>query len=159
MNALHPLLVAENHPALHEVASSISFETDDIQGLADLLTRTLEDTQAAGIALPQIGYPLRGFILSKVLFALGGHRLCLNPSFQPAKGAVQAVDTEGCLSLPGKTYEVRRHTIIKATYTQLSGKTVTHTLAGFAARAFQHELDHLNGLLISTTGTPHLRAA
>ncbi|TXL16398.1 hypothetical protein BMR04_10090 [Methylococcaceae bacterium HT3] len=72
--------------------------------------------------------------------------LMINPSFEPLS-ETQEKDWEGCLSIPGIRAKVPRYTQIKVSYTDTLGKLVEQTLDGFVARVFQHEYDHLDGLV------------
>jgi peptide deformylase len=62
-------------------------------------------------------------------------------------GKDKAIGEEGCLSIPDLRNEVRRAAEVKVTYQTLDGQTVTMEADGLLARAFQHEIDHLNGIL------------
>lgn len=78
----------------------------------------------------------------------------LNPQLDPGKDKIS--DEEGCLSFPDLRAQIRRSKTIKVSYQTLEGKTVTLETDGLLARAFQHEIDHLNGVLfidrVSATG-------
>lgn len=72
--------------------------------------------------------------------------LMINPSFESLDD-VREKDWEGCLSIPGIRAKVPRYSHIKVTYINASGGAVTQVLEGFVARVFQHEYDHLDGLV------------
>ena len=108
-----------------------------IQSLMD--TAHFHKDNCAGLASNQIGSDLRVFVVrvGKKFIAF------MNPKFNPAGPKVQGV--EGCLSFPGKSTKVMRYNIITAVPYR---KKKPITLSGISARAFQHELDHLNGIII-----------
>lgn len=99
---------------------------------------------ALGLAMPQIGISKRAF----VAFFKGEVRICINPRIWDAKGTIKG--TEGCLSLPGESGIVARHKKITALYTDENGNRKSMELKDLDAAVFQHELDHLNGILISS---------
>lgn len=99
---------------------------------------------AAGLALPQVGILLRGFVAK-----IGGKiQECLNPVILETIGK-PSLKTEGCLSIPRARYYVSRYSKIKVAFKDLSGKTNVKYLTGFDASVFQHEYDHLDGKLIN----------
>lgn len=99
---------------------------------------------AAGLAAPQIG-------ISKTVFIFSWDRslkrleAAINPIFHP-QGAEKKSGWEGCFSVPLALAYVPRYQTILATYTNSDNERVTYKLQGFAARVFQHECDHLEGI-------------
>jgi peptide deformylase len=114
------------------------------KGLETALKRA---DNAAGLALPQLGIPLRGFIISAKYAHPARKRFVFNPIIHRAYSP-WVEDEEGCLSLPGKKFKVRRHVTIDVSYLNEHGARIEETLTGFPARVFQHEYDHLDGILI-----------
>ena len=110
---------------------------DDLKHCAKSFAK-YHPTGCAGLAANQIGYTARVFIIK----TKKGFRAFVNPTFTPAGPLVS--DLEGCLSVPNKQASKKRHTKVYAKSN--GGKRVL--LIGFEARAFQHELDHLNGITI-----------
>jgi len=97
-----------------------------------------------GLAAPQVGIPKR-------LFVLGGNiktRYCFNPEIVDYRDKKTGTDSEGCLSYPGLQVPVKRYNKIKVAYQDATGTRHVRTLRALEARAFQHELDHLNGIVI-----------
>jgi peptide deformylase len=98
-----------------------------------------------GLAAPQIGVPLRLFIIS-----LTGTRenikVYINPTVTP-NGDLDSLE-EGCLSVPGIYTKIRRYKKCKVTATDLDGNEFTEEADGLYARALQHENDHINGVTI-----------
>jgi peptide deformylase len=108
----------------------------------------LEREKGVGLAAPQVGVDLKIAVM-----AVGPRRWVLgNPRILRHKGPKIAIP-EGCLSLPGVSYLVPRWMEIRGAYVDLRGVIRVETFKGLAAQAFQHELDHLNGVLIDKIGT------
>ena len=118
---------------------------DNICQLVEKMTDVMLKNKGVGLAAPQIGVPLRLFIIS-----LGGTReavkVYVNPTVTPT-GELDLVD-EGCLSVPGIFTKIRRYKKCKVTATNLDGNEFTEQAEGLFARALQHESDHINGVTI-----------
>lgn len=138
------LIVEKDAPALHKKAEPINFDDPADVALAmkvaGEMVKAFADSDAVGLAAPQLGYSLRIIIV--------GQFLMINPLWGIAKGNRQR-SIEGCLSIPGKMYTVERFPWVSVTYQDQYGKTRFAKFDGLAARVVQHELDHLNGVLIS----------
>jgi peptide deformylase len=144
-----PKTVQLGHPALTQVASPVEVDKVTLNHLADGLDAAYRRlTRAAGLALPQLGIPLRGFVMSGRYFTPNRFRYCFNPEILSFQNPVQ-VDDEGCFSLPGQQFKVSRYLRINVRYIDRNGKTVEEFLWPEPARVFQHELDHLDGILIN----------
>ena len=105
-----------------------------------------EHKDGVGLAASQIGYNKRIFVIN----FNGDYRTFVNPIITQVKGLT--LSKEGCLSLPGKQYLRPRHNDIQVIYQTPLGKTESKKLVGLAAEVFQHEIDHLDGLLLSDVG-------
>ena len=137
------------HPALKGRAESIS-PGPDAERLARDLVETMRSSPACvGLAAPQIGEPLRVFCLDvtghRRATASNGLVVMLDPIVESADG--REVVREGCMSLPDLTANVARATSIVVAGLSPEGASIRFAAAGFEARAFQHEIDHLDGLL------------
>ncbi|MEK6223951.1 MAG: peptide deformylase [Thermodesulfobacteriales bacterium] len=141
------------HPILRQRASEVENLRDkDVQNFIDDLIETCIDSNGVGIAAPQVYKSERIFIISSRPNArypnapeLGPIAL-INPaiiSFSEEKEK----DWEGCLSIPGIRGLVPRHKTIKVKYQTRDGVLVENEFSDFIARIFQHELDHLNGIV------------
>ncbi len=145
ITVLHP-----NSDVLLSKTEAISpNEFSSIQEIARDLYEALKPYfPAAGLAAPQIG-----IVKSVFLFSYDrdpAHlEAVVNPTFTPI-GDEMTVGWEGCLSVINACYKIAkvpRHTVIKAIYYSADGKKVEKTLDGFASKVFQHECDHLQGVL------------
>ena len=109
--------------------------------LLDDMTATMRDAPGVGLAAPQVGVALQACVVE-----VGGNLYeLMNPRIVKAAGDER--DLEGCLSLPGYyAYVTRREKVWVVAQNRL-GKKIKVSGTGFLARAFQHELDHLDGKL------------
>ncbi len=108
---------------------------------------TLERSRGVGLAAPQVGVPLRLIVLS--IPQEDGTRwkaVVVNPEIVRRSGAVRS--EEGCLSVPGVWEEISRAEAVELKGLDLDGKEIRVKGEGILARAVQHELDHLDGILI-----------
>ncbi|TMD21768.1 MAG: peptide deformylase [Chloroflexi bacterium] len=131
-----------DQPVLREKAKKVSRVDTSIQRLIDDLAETMLAAPGAGLAAPQIGVPLRVCVVKgdeNQIWAL------VNPEIVKHDGV--QVGFEGCLSYPGWVGEVARYETVVVKGRNRRGKEVRIKSSGFTARAFQHELDHLDGIL------------
>ena len=143
-------------PILRRPAKPVPGVTEDLRTVAREMFRIMYETRGVGLAGPQAGYGHRIFVLN-VTGQPEGEQVFLNPEIVSKSGEI--VDEEGCLSFPGIVAHVARadHATIRGT--TLDGKEVTLAGEGLLAKAFQHEMDHLDGILIIDRMTPADRLA
>ena len=139
--AVRPILTFD-HPVLREKAKKVARVDMSIQRLIDDLAETMLDAPGAGLAANQIGVPLRVCVVKGDDNQIWG---LVNPEIVKSDGV--QVGYEGCLSYPGWVGEVARHEMVVVKGRNRRGKEVRIKSTGFTARAFQHELDHLDGVL------------
>jgi len=129
----HPLLTRRAEPA-----------TDPDAVIADLLDTMRAFGHCVGIAAPQIGESVRVCVVDvtghRKATSSNGELILVNPVITASSGS--EVGREGCLSIPELTADVRR-----ATHVTVEAEGVRVDAEGFEARALQHEIDHLDGLL------------
>ena len=107
----------------------------------------MKANHGVGLAAPQIGHFVRLAVIE-----WGGQRLVLvNPTILYYFGKKES-DLEGCLSLPGKLYKVKRFTSIRYQARDQDFNEAINASTGYLARIIQHEVDHLNGVLINQHG-------
>ena len=131
---------------LSEPARPVDAITPEIDKLIDDMIETMYAAPGIGLAAPQVGIPLRIFVLDlSVGRDPAALHVMINPEFVERDG--MQLEEEGCLSLPGFTATVARpkRVVVKALNRQGDGQTLEGT--GLMARALQHEVDHLNGCL------------
>lgn len=141
--AVLPIVTGADTPVLRAKTAVIPNVTKNVLKLAKDMEDTVKAADGLGIAAPQVGQSLRICIAK-----LGGKFVTLvNPQIT-WKSAETSVAEEGCLSLPGLWRDVTRPVGIVVTFTDLKGKGQERKLEGIDARVVQHEVDHLEGVLI-----------
>ena len=130
--------------ALHDPARRVDAFTSDIDHLIDDMIETMYAAPGIGLAAPQVGVSLRIFVVDVTTGRdPSGLIVMVNPEFVERDG--MQLEEEGCLSVPGFNATVVRpmHAIVKGQ--DRSGEPHQHEGTGLVARAFQHEMDHLDG--------------
>src|SRR5438477_9771178 len=131
---------------LHQQAEPVGELTGDVQQLIDDMVETMYAAPGIGLAAPQIGIPLRMFVID---LSLGrdpsGLIVMVNPEFVDRDG--MQLEEEGCLSVPGFNATVVRPMRALVRGLDRSGSLDQREGTGLLARAFQHEMDHLDGTL------------
>ncbi|HZU12714.1 MAG TPA: peptide deformylase [Chloroflexota bacterium] len=136
-------IVTLGHPTLRVKAKKIHRVDESIKALVQDLIDTLEATpNGAGLAAPQIGVPLRAI----VTLADGTRRVVINPEIVE-ESEEEVEGEEGCLSIPGWYGPVWRKQKVTVRGLGPSGKPLKVKTEDFEARVFQHEIDHLDGVL------------
>lgn len=136
------LIIKYPDPVLTTPTQPFDFKAPpgDPQELAVAMMQVMNEHNAVGLAANQLGVPFSVFVLR-------GHPhnfVCFNPKivfYSPEEEA----ENEGCLSFPGVNVKIKRSKEIRVRFQTPSGETVTQTFTGLTARAFQHEMDHLDG--------------
>lgn len=128
-------------PVLRRKAQNITKITKKIKSLAKDMVDTMYHANGVGLAAPQVGISERMVVID----VGNGPIVLINPEIVNAEGENR--DVEGCLSLPGRNEYITRADRVSVTAFDLNGKKITLTGEGLLARAFQHEIDHLNGIL------------
>lgn len=135
-------IVKIGDPILETRAQEVPRITKKITKLVEDMIETMYEANGAGLAAPQVGVNKRIIVVD-----LGEGPVCLiNPVVQSAQG--EEIDVEGCLSIPERWVYVKRAAEIEVTGLNEKGKPVRVKAEGFLARALQHEIDHLEGILI-----------
>jgi len=139
------IIVKDPDPVLREKAKPVTKFNANLHKLLDDMAETMYDANGVGLAAPQIG------ILKRVIVIDTGdeHGLIemVNPEIIEKSG--EQFGPEGCLSIPGINGEVRRAMRVKVRGQDRHGVEYTIEGEGLLARAFQHEVDHLNGILFT----------
>jgi peptide deformylase len=110
--------------------------------IAPIMFALMKENSGCGLAAPQVGLPYSMFVL------LTQSLVVINPKIISVGDRLWEM-SEGCLSIPGKKFNIVRPQKVKAKWTNLEGATVTATYEGWTGRAFLHEYDHLQGILIN----------
>ena len=142
------------HPILRKRCEPVTEITDEIRKLAQDMIETMDKNDGIGLAAPQVGHSIRMFVLRNYVFTEDGQwtvsepKVYINPKLS-SPGEEKAIDTEGCLSLPGLRLQVERPDKITVEAMALDGTIFVEELEGYNARVRMHENDHINGVLFS----------
>ena len=142
---IRPILRYGERP-LHETAADVTTFDDTLQRLIDDMIETMYAAPGIGLAATQIGVPLRVFVVDVSVGRNAADLIVMvNPAFVARDGT--QLEEEGCLSAPGFNATVLRpkHVVVKGLTRQGEEQTVEGT--DLLARAFQHEMDHLDGVV------------
>lgn len=126
---------------LRKISRNVDKIDDRIKTLVKDMAETMYEAEGVGLAAPQVG------ILKRVVVIDVGEGLIelINPEIIEATG--EQIAAEGCLSIPGKYAEVKRPAKVKVRALNTKGQTVEYEGEELLARAFCHEIDHLEGIL------------
>jgi peptide deformylase len=105
----------------------------------------MKKEDGVAIAAPQLGIHKRFFVADRGVLP---HAAIINPTWKPAENSFLNPVQEGCLSFPGILLTVDRWDTIEVEYQDLDGQSHEALLSGFSAQVFQHETDHLDGILM-----------
>lgn len=154
-------IVAYGDPVLRKKGIEIDENYPDLKQLIDNMWETMENANGVGLAAPQIGKAIRLFVVDATPFAddeestpeekemLASFRqVFINPKIISEEGDEWAFE-EGCLSIPDVREDVFRNETVHITYQDQEFKEHKATLTGLAARVFQHEYDHIQGILFT----------
>lgn len=134
------------HPTLRKRAEAVDVFDEALSQLATNMIETMQVHNGIGLAGNQVNVLKRIFVID---LSLVDETLSPRAYVNPVVLSSQGLDSmeEGCLSIPGVNADVDRATTLEVEYQTLQGELVRETLEGLPARVFQHELDHLNGVL------------
>jgi peptide deformylase len=143
-------------PALRLVANEVEDYDDDLRRLVERMTVLMHEAQGVGLAATQVGVLRRLFVFEP---GDDGPKVIINPVVVERSDEV-ATDDEGCLSLQGVRVPVERSTRLVLEGKDENGEAVRYELEEYGARVVQHELDHLDGvLIIDRTDDEHRKEA
>ena len=131
-------------PVLKQKAAEITNVDGSLARLAEDMIVTMREAPGIGLAAPQVGVQRRLFVYE--LQDETGPHVIVNPTISESRG--EWVYEEGCLSVPGLAWEIVRPKEVHLTGFDLDGNEVSIEADELAARLFQHELDHLDGVLL-----------
>lgn len=132
-------------PILNKKAGEIKEITPEIKKLAEDMIETLlkAEPEGVGLAAPQVGVSKRMFVAQTEK----GLAVFINPKIIKKSKMAQTLE-EGCLSLPGIYLKIKRAKLLELEALDINGKKINIKAEGFFARILQHEIDHLDGVLI-----------
>ena len=131
-------------PVLRQRAPEVAEIDGKLKILADDMIQTMYDAPGVGLAAPQVGVQKRMFVYD--LHDDRGPRTIVNPVVSEARG--EWTFDEGCLSVPGLSWAIVRPKEIHLTGRDLEGNEISIEADEYEARVYQHEVDHLDGVLL-----------
>jgi peptide deformylase len=145
-------------PVLFERAKAVEKITDGVRAVALRMVELMRKHEGIGLAAPQVGLSWRMFVVDilptegrvangDLPAATDGVQFYINPKLSNPEGAPEPWE-EGCLSLPDIRGDVLRPPVITISALDLEGRQFTKRAGGLLARCWQHEMDHLDGVLI-----------
>jgi len=154
-------IVAYGDPVLRKVGKKIDKEYPNLEALIENMTETMHNAKGVGLAAPQVGKSVRLFIIDaspfeeneeldedERTFLKDFKGVFINPQIINEDGGEWAFN-EGCLSIPNINEDIFREERIDIEYLDENFKVHKKTLDGLAARIFQHEYDHIEGVLFT----------
>jgi len=148
------ILTVDNEQQLKVLRSKsrkVQKVTPKLVALAELMLETMREANGVGLAAPQVGVTQRFFVVElpedEENDQPRDNYILFNPEI--VKGRGEQVGYEGCLSIPGYIGEVARQEHITVKGLNEKGRRVRHKVQGYLARVFQHEIDHLDGILFT----------
>ncbi|MCD6405482.1 MAG: peptide deformylase [Planctomycetes bacterium] len=147
-------IIAYPDPFLRLSAEKIEEIDDRLRSQGAEMARMMYANRGVGLAGPQVGIGRRIIVVNPT-GEKKDEKILINPTIAQHRGDMEGL--EGCLSVPGVGGEVHRNSYITVLALDLDGTEVELLAADFAARVFQHEIDHLNGMLFIDRMTPEAR--
>ena len=154
-------IVAYGDPVLRKVAKDIDKDYPELDNLIADMKETMKNAQGVGLAAPQIGKDIRLFVIDAAPFSESEEleeeerdflktfqKVFINARILEEEGE-QWPFTEGCLSIPNINEDVSRMDTIHISYLDENFEEQKEELSGLAARIFQHEYDHIEGILFT----------
>jgi peptide deformylase len=139
-------IVVYGDPVLREVSEPVDEINQEIKNLVSDLKDTVRKAKGLGLSAVQIGVLKRVFVVDLTVVDVNETlRVYINPEIVNASGEVEY--EEGCLSFPGIYQHISRPAKVTVRAIDLEGNRFENTVEGLAARAIQHEYDHLEGKL------------
>ncbi len=143
------IIVKDPDPVLRERAKEVTKFNSNLKKLLKDMADTMYDAEGVGLAAPQIGISKRVIVVD----VRDDHGLVemVNPVIVEKSG--EQIGPEGCLSIPNLNGEVKRAERVVVEGKNAEGEPIRVEAEGYFARAFQHEVDHLNGVLFTDIAT------
>jgi peptide deformylase len=148
-------------PVLHRKARAVTTFDKDFQTLVDDMIETMRDAPGVGLAAPQVGISDRLLVVEYYVNEEAEDAedqakkrvwVLVNPEIVKASEE-KVMGVEGCLSIPNLVGEVERHETVQIKGLNRHGQAMRIKASGWLARIFQHEIDHLNGIVFTDLAT------
>jgi peptide deformylase len=128
-------------PVLKQRSKDVENIDGNFARTVDAMYETMYDAEGGGLAAPQVGIGRRFFVFKTE----DGPQVAINPEVVESSGEEEWI--EGCLSIPGIGFEIVRPALVTLRATDLDGNEILIEADDYLARMFQHEIDHLDGIL------------
>jgi peptide deformylase len=132
-------------PRLRKISRAVTEFGPELAALSRRMLELMREAKGVGLAAPQVGKNIRMFVMNATGEA-GDDRVLVNPVLSVPDG--EESGEEGCLSIPDIKVDVMRSKTMKLSAQDVTGKPVEYLETGYIARVWQHETDHLNGVLL-----------
>ncbi len=154
MNTAPENLSIVHHPApiLRKVCQPVEAVTPEIVAICKRMLELMHEAPGVGLAAPQVGLPLRLFV-ANASGEVEDDMVFINPQITVEGKATEDME-EGCLSLPGINASIRRPKAVTIEATDIDGNRFRATSDDLPARIWQHENDHLDGVMIIDKMSP-----
>jgi peptide deformylase len=133
-------------PRLKKIALPVEHFDQPLKDLAARMFELMREAKGVGLAAPQVAKGLRLFVMNHTNEPQDD-RVYVNPILSDPDGEEEA--EEGCLSIPGLHVQIPRQKRLRMQARDLEGNQIDQTETGYIARIWQHETDHLNGILLT----------
>jgi peptide deformylase len=133
-------------PRLKSSSRPVTQFDENLKALAARMLELMRQAKGVGLAAPQVGENVRLFVMNPTGDPKD-EQVYVNPELTEASGSEEA--EEGCLSLPGINVNIVRDKSLRMKAKDLDGNPIEQTASGYIARIWQHEFDHLNGILLT----------
>jgi peptide deformylase len=143
-------------PRLKRISQPVKVFDRELRDLAARMFELMRENKGVGLAAPQVGRNIRLFVMNAT-GQPGDDHVYVNPVLSEADGEEE--DEEGCLSLPDIRIDVLRNKTMKISAFDLDGKPFEQVETGFITRVWQHEFDHLNGIMLTDRMGPMAKMA
>lgn len=145
-------IIGTDNPVLRRKGKKIQKLNPELQQLIDDMFETMRAANGIGLAAPQVARSVRLFVAeleeNPDIPGSGKPYVLVNPEYVH-KSPDMVAGVEGCLSVPGWNGEVERHALIVVKGLDRHGRKIKLEAEGWLARVFQHEMDHLDGVLFT----------
>ncbi|MDV2496544.1 MAG: peptide deformylase [bacterium] len=141
-------IVVFPHPTLRKVCDQVHTFDAELRLLVEEMFEAMQRAPGVGLAAPQVDVPRRVVVVDVHLEQEPeGRRALINPEILATHGPMVTMD-EGCLSFPEMSVEIVRPEGVTVRYQTVEGEHVEEEASGLLARVYQHEIDHLDGVLM-----------
>ncbi len=139
-------IVTYGNEVLHKPAKNVTEFNGELKNLIEEMFEIMYKSNGVGLAANQIGIPLKVAVIDVTPAGHEGKVVLINPKIKSHSKKL-ILDDEGCLSVPGLYLPVLRYQSVSVEYQDIEGKKQIINAEGYFAKAIQHEIDHLEGIL------------